>query len=30
MKETMKGEDKNRMSNDFFDFHEKVNKVLEG
>lgn len=28
MKETMKLDDK-KMSNEFFDFHEKVNKILE-
>lgn len=28
MKETMKLDDK-KLSNEFFDFHEKVNKILE-
>ncbi|EGR30151.1 kinesin motor domain protein, partial [Ichthyophthirius multifiliis] len=29
MKETLKMDDKNKMSNEFFDFHEKVNAILE-
>lgn len=30
MKETMKLDDNNKkVSNEFFDFHEKVNKILE-
>jgi kinesin family protein 2/24 len=29
MKETLKMEDPKRVSNEFFDFHDKVNKVLE-
>lgn len=29
MKETLRIEDKNRMSSEFFEFHDKVNKILE-
>ena len=29
MKETLKLEDPKRLSHEFFDFHDKVNKVLE-
>jgi hypothetical protein len=29
MKETLKMEDPKRVSNEFFEFHDKVNKVLE-
>jgi hypothetical protein len=29
MKETLKLDDKNKISNEFFDFHEKVNAILE-
>jgi hypothetical protein len=29
MKETLKLEDPKRVSNEFFDFHDKVNKILE-
>ena len=29
MKETLKIEDKNKISQEFFDFHEKVNKIIE-
>jgi len=29
MKETLKVDGKNKVSNEFFDFHEKVNTILE-
>jgi len=29
MKETMRQENKNKMSNEYFDFQEKVNFILE-
>jgi hypothetical protein len=29
MKETLKLENPNKISNEFFDFHEKVNTILE-
>ena len=29
MKETLKMENPNKISNEFFDFHEKVNTILE-
>jgi len=29
MKETLRVDGKNKVSNEFFDFHEKVNTILE-
>jgi hypothetical protein len=29
MKETLKMDGKNKVSNEFFDFHDKVNTILE-
>ena len=29
MKQTLKGEEKNRLSNEFFDFQEKINTILD-